>query len=68
MMRRAALADDVVALRFTNLDANGDGVVTKEEFLSAKQDAMPLLADTDGDGMISKDEVLRVISALPAFQ
>jgi hypothetical protein len=41
---------------FERGDTNGDGVVTKEEFLKQSEEAFKNL-DTDGDGKITKAEV-----------
>jgi len=43
---------------FDQMDANGDGVVCKDEFLD--------YADTDGDGVVSKKEFSRVLVPTPA--
>lgn len=67
IQRRAAIAENLMTSRLESLDTNGDGVVSREEFLDART-ALPLLVDQNGDGVISKDKVLRVITALPAFQ
>jgi Ca2+-binding EF-hand superfamily protein len=42
---------------FSDLDINGDGSLTLEEMLSARQ-ARFAEADTDGDGNLSRDEML----------
>ena len=41
---------------FEKADANGDGVVSKEEFMAA-QEKMFAKLDSDGDGSLTKEEM-----------
>ncbi len=64
-MGSAAFAD------FAGADADGDGMLSAEEFVAAFPDATEatyLAADTDADGMVSEEEHTAAVDAgiLPA--
>lgn len=53
----AAHAQDVSSGRlFKRIDTNGDGVISKDEILAARQRLFSRL-DRNGDGVIDKDEI-----------
>lgn len=61
------------ALDVADIDSDGDGMITIEEFAAAFPDLTPdefTLADTDADGLISGDELSAAAEAgiLPAME
>lgn len=61
------------AASFGDIDANGDGAVTQEEFAAAYPEAGEdawTQADANGDGQLSEDELTAAVEAgvLPAQQ
>ena len=56
---------------FIDLDANGDGALTSEEFSTGYPEAPPetfIAVDTNGDGMVTEEEMTAAVDAgiLPA--
>ena len=54
----------VHAASFADMDANGDGTVTQEEFAAAYPEAGEeawSAADANGDGQLSEDEVVAAV-------
>lgn len=66
-----ASAGAAYAASFADVDANGDGVISQEEFAAAYPDAgadVMASIDTNGDGQISEEEHAAAVEAglLPA--
>ena len=66
-----ALAGLASAAEFAEMDGNGDGLVTREEFAAAfpgADDAAFMAADTNADGGLTEDELeaARESGVLPA--
>ena len=61
-----ASAGAAYAASFTDVDANGDGVITQEEFAAAYPDAgeeAMASVDSNGDGQISEEEHAAAVEA-----
>lgn len=56
LQQKAAAAETVLADRFEGMDGNGDGKVSREEFLAAASPALTAQIDGNGDGLISRSE------------
>jgi hypothetical protein len=60
------MAGAAYAASFADIDANGDGAITTEEFAAAYPDATQdtwTAADANGDGALSSDEHVAAVSA-----
>lgn len=68
MQRRAMMAEGMADGAFDRLDANGDGVVTRAEFVEGRTAPILELADRDGDGAISRDEFERVAAVIGSLR
>jgi Ca2+-binding EF-hand superfamily protein len=49
---------------FANVDANGDGVVTKAEFLAGRNARFDKM-DRNGDGVVSRDDFGKILKFRP---
>ena len=66
MFRKAEALEGAMAIRFETLDADGNGKLSREEFVDSPGGGIAARLDKDGDGKVSKAEFMAGIEAARA--
>lgn len=66
MFRKAEALEGAMAIRFEALDADGNGKLSREEFVDSPGGGLAARLDKNGDGKVSKAEFMAGIEAARA--